>query len=60
MAGMSIEYHFQFCHVAYLDVDLLFLAISNNLDSTVLLLIVQGAELTLLLPVIERTDEYDN
>ena len=38
------------------DIDLLFPSITDYLDSTVLLLLVECAELSLLLPVVEGTD----
>ena len=43
-----------------LNIDLLFPAITNDLDGTVFLLLIQCAELPLLLPVVEGTYEDDN
>lgn len=46
--------------MADLNIDLLFPPITNYLDGTVILPLIQCAELSLFLPVIERTDENDN
>jgi hypothetical protein len=43
-----------------LDIDLLFPSITNYLDGAVFLLLIECAELSLLLPVVEGTDEDDN
>ena len=42
------------------NIDLLFPSITNDLDGTVFLLLIQYAEWSILLSVIERTDEDDN
>ena len=42
------------------DIDLLLPSITNYLDSTVFLLLVECAELSLFLPVVEGTDHDDN
>ena len=42
------------------NIDLLFPPIANDLDGTVFLLLIQCAELSLLLPVVEGAYEHDN
>lgn len=36
------------------------MALSNNLDSTVIFLFIEGSELSLFLPIIEGSNEYHN
>lgn len=43
-----------------LNIDLLFSSITNYLDGTIFLLLIKCAELSLLLPVIEGTNEDDD
>ena len=43
-----------------LDIDLMFLSITDYLDSAVFLLHVEFVELSLLLPIVEGTDQDDN
>jgi len=42
----------------HLDINESLNPIANHLDPTFLLLVVQNSELTLLLPIIQRTDGY--
>ena len=42
----------------HLDINESLNPVANHLDPTFLLLVVQNSELTLLLPIIQRTDGY--
>jgi len=42
--------------LTYFDIDLLLPSVTDYLDSTIILLLVERAELSLFLPVVEGTD----